>query len=51
MPIILCTLYTKDGKPRKKKGFKFGRSGKCFEKREDALAQKKAIFSSGYRGK
>jgi len=43
MPIILCTLYSKDRTPKKRKGYKFGKNGKCYEKREDALKQGRAI--------
>lgn len=45
MPIQRCTLKNR------KKGWKFGKSGKCYSNKKDALKQMKAMFASGYRGK
>ena len=43
MPIQKCKL--KSGKP----GWKWGKSGKCYSKRDDALNQMKAIHASQNR--
>ena len=45
MPIQECTL--KNGK----KGWKYGKSGKCYANKSDAERQKKAIHASGYKGR
>tara|TARA_B100001179_G_C18470196_1_gene351018 strand:- start:216 stop:353 length:138 start_codon:yes stop_codon:yes gene_type:complete len=45
MPIVRCTL--KSGK----KGWKWGKKGKCYPNKKQAQAQAKAAYASGYKGK
>lgn len=45
MPIKRCSL------PNGKRGYKYGDSGKCYESREDALKQMRAIKVSENKGK
>lgn len=42
MPIQSCTL------PNGKKGYKWGKSGKCYANRASAEKQGKAAYASGY---
>ena len=44
MPIQRCSL--KSGK----KGWKWGKSGKCYASRTGAEKQAKAAYASGYKG-
>jgi len=44
MPIQRCTLKTG------KKGWKWGKSGKCYRTKEAAKKQMRAIYASGYKG-
>lgn len=34
-----------------KGGYKWGKSGKTYKKKEDAIKQAQAIYASGYKGK
>lgn len=36
---------------RVKGGYKWGKSGKTYRKKKDALKQAQAIYASGYKGK
>jgi hypothetical protein len=45
MPIQECNL--KNGN----KGWKYGKSGKCYASRKSAERQQKAIHASGYKGR
>ena len=45
MPIQRCTLKTG------KKGWKWGKSGKCYPTRAGAETQAKAAYASGYKKK
>ena len=42
MPIQRCTLGST-------KGWKWGKSGKCYKSREKALKQMRAIMANGYK--
>lgn len=44
MPIQRCQF-------KGRKGWKWGRSGKCYASKSRAQRQKRAIFASGYKGK